>query len=112
MAHTCSACGKNAEPYGDLVPGQGVVQRCGNAECGAPLPRDGVEAAIYPQALSQVPKSAATSAVASHGQRTTSSILTELRARRESVAMELLKMKALGDELALLDLMLAAASSA
>ncbi len=105
MAHLCGTCGKSTEPFGDFVLGLGVVQRCGNQECGAPV-ANGV-APLAPPAATTAPATQLPT-----GPRTASALVVELRARRAAVVAQLASFKALGDELALLDLMLTAAESA
>lgn len=116
MSH-CAACGKDTAPFGDFVMGVGVVSRCGNPECGAPIPAAAPAVNHSNGAALQVvevtkprpvppPVPLAPSPVADA--RATGTLIAEMRARRAAVAARLQEMRALSDELALLDLMLAA----
>ena len=114
MAHTCGACGKTSEPYGDLTPGRGVVMKCANPECGAPV--ETVKPAAAPAlalvATASAPRAPASPPAANGAPRALPAILAEAQARRAVVVAQLEGMKALEDELALLDRMLGATDPA
>lgn len=128
MTH-CTACNQTTQPYGELDPANGVVQRCGNIECKAPLPVDPIP--ITPMGQGPAPAPALETVPSATPNRVTngksnghapappeptasappplSALLSSLRARHVYVTAELARLDPLRAELATLTRMIAAA---